>query len=106
MLIYFLKGSLPWQGLSGSTKSKRSKNIFKIKRNTSIEDLCSDLPNEFEKYMKYCRLLRFRQKPDYEYLKSLFIDIFNKNNYKYDDIFDWNIIAKKKKQKKRIKLSH
>ena len=106
MLIYFLLGKLPWQGLSGSTKSKRSNNIFNIKRNTSIDNLCKDLPKEFVTYMKYCRLLRFRQRPDYDYLKSLFINIFNENNYKYDDNFDWNILAKsKKKVKKRIKLN-
>lgn len=107
MLIYFLLGRLPWQGLAGSTKSKRSNNIFNIKRNTSIDSLCKDLPKEFATYMKYCRLLRFRQRPDYNYLKSLFINIFNENNYKYDDNFDWNILAKsKKKIKKRIKLNH
>ena len=31
MLIYFLLGKLPWQGLKGSTKSKRSQNIFECK---------------------------------------------------------------------------
>ena len=98
MLIFFLKSKLPWQGLKGSTKSKRSNNIFKEKRNTSLESLCSDIPRCFFDYMKYVRLLRFTQKPNYKYLKDLFIDIFTKNNYTYDDIFDWNIIAKEKKR--------
>jgi serine/threonine protein kinase len=102
MLIFFLKGTLPWQGLKGSTKSKRSKNIFKEKRNTSLESLCTGIPRCFFDYMKYVRLLRFPQKPNYKYLKDLFIDIFSRNNYIYDDIFDWNIVAK---EKKRIKNS-
>merc|ERR1712196_156844 len=75
MLIYFLRGSLPWQGLKGSTKSKRSKNIFNVKRNTSLEQLCKDLPREIYSYMKYCRLLRFTQMPDYKYLRELFASI-------------------------------
>lgn len=103
MLIYFLVKKLPWQGLKGSTKSKKSKNIYNVKRNTSLEDLCINLPVEIYFYMKYCRLLRFKQTPDYTYLKALFINIFKKNNYLYDNIFDWNIIAKKKKELKTSK---
>lgn len=98
MLIYFLLGRLPWQGLKGSTKSKRSKNIFTVKRNTSLTDLCKNIPAEFLEYMKYCRLLRFEQKPDYDHIKELFLNIFTKNNFNYDNIFDWNIVAKKKKK--------
>jgi len=98
MLIYFLNGNLPWQGQKGSTKSKRSKNIFNIKRNTSLETLCENLPEEFFKYMKYSRLLRFKENPDYTYLKNLFIDLSKKNNMILDDIYDWNIIAKEKKK--------
>ena len=104
MLIYFLKKKLPWQGLKGSTKSKRSKSIFKVKRNTSLEVLCEGLPRELYYYMKYCRLLRFKQDPDYTYLKSLFINIFKENSYTYDNIFDWNIVAKIKRDKKRTQL--
>ena len=94
MLIHFLKGKLPWQGLKGSTKKERSKNIYKVKRNTSLEDLCEDLPPEFYKYMKYCRLLRFSELPDYEYLKSLFVNILRTRNLKANNVFSWNIRAK------------
>jgi len=98
MLIYFIKGSLPWQGLKGSTKSKRSRNIFNIKRSTSIEELCEDIPNEFFLYLKYCRLLRFREEPDYIYLKNLFENLAKKKDIILDDIYDWNILAKEKKK--------
>ena len=98
MLIFFLKGKLPWQGLKGSTKSKRSKNIFNIKNNTSLHDLCDGLPQEFLFYMKYCRILRFHQKPDYNLLRNLFIVLFKNQKYELDYIYDWNLVAKEKKK--------
>ena len=98
MLIFFLNGKLPWQGLRGSTKSKRSTNIFNIKKNISLQDLCEHLPKEFLLYMKYCRLLRFKQDPDYNFLRNLFITLFNASNFKLDYIYDWNIVAKNKKE--------
>lgn len=97
MLIFLLKGKLPWQGLKGSTKSKRSENIFTVKNATSLSDLCKDIPKEFLLYMKYCRILRFYQKPDYDLLRNLFIVLFKNNNYDLDYIYDWNIVAKHKK---------
>tara|TARA_B100001093_G_C26850451_1_gene1024886 strand:- start:2924 stop:3829 length:906 start_codon:yes stop_codon:yes gene_type:complete len=99
MLIFFLKGRLPWQGLNGSTKSKRSANIANVKNNTKIDDLCKGLPNEFLLYMKYCRVLRFKQEPDYTLLRSLFISLFKEERYDLDYIYDWNIVAKDKKNK-------
>ncbi len=97
MLIFFLKGKLPWQGLRGSTKSKRSENIFNTKNNTSLHKLCEGLPREFYLYIKYCRILRFLQKPDYDLLRNLFIVLFKNNSYKLDYVYDWNIVAKEKK---------
>ena len=99
MLIFFLKGKLPWQGLKGSTKSKRSENIYNVKNDTSLAKLCENLPNEILLYMKYCRLLRFSQKPDYDLLRNLFIVLFKNKKYDLDYIYDWNIVAKKKKTK-------
>lgn len=97
MLIYFLRGRLPWQGLDGSTKSKRSNRIFTVKQTTSLSELCGDLPKEFLLYMKYCRILRFKQKPDYDLLRNLFIALFKKSQFELDYIYDWNLVAKSKK---------
>lgn len=97
MLIYLAKGILPWQGLKGSTKSKRSANILNVKNCTTLEKLCENLPREFLLYMKYARLLRFPQQPDYNLLRDLFINLFKQEGYKLDFIYDWNIVAKKKK---------
>lgn len=88
VLIFFLLGKLPWQGIEG-TKSTRSKRIYQTKKKISLEDLCKDIPHEFYEYMKYCRLLRFSERPDYDYLIKLFCRLFNKQNFENDTKYDW-----------------
>lgn len=97
MLIYLLKGKLPWQGLPGSTKSKRSKKIFSSKMTTTLNELCEDIPREFLLYMRYCKILRFKQTPDYDLIRNLFVSLFKKSKFENDNIYDWNIIARQKK---------
>ena len=103
MLLYFLKGKLPWQGLNKNNTDDKNihvENIYKVKRNTSLEELCDGVPPQFRIFIKYSRILPFNKRPDYNYLKSLFLDLFSKNDYKFDNIFDWNIKAQKIKEKK------
>ena len=89
MLIYFINGCLPWQNVQKKTEKEIIDEIFNIKRNISIKDLCNGLPEEFYLYMKYCRLLRFIEKPDYKYLRKLMYAILVKNNWEYDFDYDW-----------------
>ena len=84
MYIYLAKGELPWNRFQFSNKEMLIYNIFKLKQNMLIEDLCKDLPNEFCDYMKYVRKLNFESKPDYDYLRSLFKNILYRIN-----IFSW-----------------
>jgi len=42
--LYFLRGSLPWQGLPGKTKLEKYKQIMDRKKATGIEGLCEKLP--------------------------------------------------------------
>lgn len=41
------------------------------------------------KYLQYCRNLQFEEKPDYNYLRSLFKSMMSQNGYDYDGQFDW-----------------
>ena len=72
VLIYFLKGSLPWQGLPADNPQKKYKLIRDMKVRTPIAELCSDIPIEFADFLTYCRALRFDQKPDYAMLRRKF----------------------------------
>lgn len=89
VLMYFLRGSLPWQGLKASTQKKRYQAIRNVKAGTSIENLCKNFPPEFSAYITYCRNLQFCDTPDYPYLRKLFREVFIKLEYKWDYIYDW-----------------
>ncbi|KAI4373902.1 hypothetical protein MLD38_011961 [Melastoma candidum] len=92
VLMYFLRGSLPWQGLKGGTKKQKYDKISEKKMLTPIEVLCKSYPSEFTSYFHYCRSLRFEDKPDYSYLKRLFRDLFIREGYQFDYVFDWTIL--------------
>ncbi|GFP83375.1 casein kinase i isoform delta-like [Phtheirospermum japonicum] len=92
VLMYFLRGSLPWQGLKAGTKKQKYDKISEKKMLTPIEVLCKSHPSEFISYFHYCRSLRFEDKPDYSYLKRLFRDLFIREGYQFDYVFDWTIL--------------
>ncbi|XP_073309754.1 casein kinase 1-like protein 6 isoform X2 [Primulina huaijiensis] len=92
VLMYFLRGSLPWQGLKAGTKKQKYDKISEKKMLTPIELLCKSYPSEFISYFHYCRSLRFEDKPDYSYLKRLFRDLFIREGYQFDYVFDWTIL--------------
>ncbi|XP_037930372.1 casein kinase I-like [Teleopsis dalmanni] len=89
LLIYFHRGNLPWDGLSGETDSQKFEKIAEIKISTNVEDLCSGLPDDFMMYMLYCRSLKFENEPDYDFLKKLFNRTFMSYDFKMDLLFDW-----------------
>lgn len=61
MLVYFMKGRLPWQGLKAENKFEKYVKIKKVKEETSIYKLCEDLPNEIYLYMIHVRNLQYRK---------------------------------------------
>ncbi|CAF3823729.1 unnamed protein product [Adineta steineri] len=92
VLMYFNRGSLPWQGLKAATKRQKYERISEKKMSTPIEELCKGFPAEFTTYLSYCRSLRFDDKPDYSYLRQLFRNLFHRQGFTYDYIFDWNML--------------
>merc|ERR1712241_1230217 len=92
ILIYFLSGTLPWQGLRAKTKAQKYEKISEKKLSTSVEELCKGAPAEFSTYHNYVRSLRFEEKPDYAYLRQLIRNLFHRQGFSYDYVFDWNLM--------------
>lgn len=40
-------------------------------------------------YLRYVRRLDFFEKPDYEYLRTLFTELFERKGYTFDYTYDW-----------------
>ncbi len=89
VLLYFLRGSLPWQGLKIRKGEDRYKKILMTKRSTSAEDLCKGFPNEFVEYINYTRNLEFEADPDYKFLRGLLVSVLEKEKTTYDFCYDW-----------------
>ncbi|KAI8029343.1 Casein kinase 1 [Camellia lanceoleosa] len=54
VLMYFLRGSLPWQGLKAGTKKQKYDKISEKKMLTSIEVLCKGYPSKLISCFHYC----------------------------------------------------
>lgn len=91
VMLYFCRGSLPWQGLKAATKKQKYDRIMEKKMTTPTEVLCRGFPNEFAVYLNYTRSLRFDDKPDYSYLRKIFRDLFVREGFQYDYVFDWTV---------------
>jgi len=93
VLIYFLKGGLPWQGMNGKTSEEKYRTILEKKLSTDLPTLCSDLPGEFLQYLQYVTTLRFDEAPDYTFMKNIFKGLFLANKFTYDNIlYDWEVL--------------
>ncbi|KAF4608658.1 casein kinase I [Pleurotus pulmonarius] len=90
VFMYFLRGSLPWQGLKAATNKQKYEKIGEKKQTTPIKELCEGFPEEFSIYLNYVRKLGFEETPDYDFLRELFAKVMKNNNDVDDGVFDWN----------------
>lgn len=88
LLIYFMRGTLPWRKLKGSTTAE-TWNLIRDKKLETAPLLTVGLPAEFEVFYSYVRGLEFGDLPDYEGLRQLFRGLAEKHGIEYDGEFDW-----------------
>jgi len=87
-----MRGKLPWQGLKTPTSEAKHLRVLEMKQTTSVSELCADLPTEFADYMNYVHNLGCEDRPDYRYLRKMFKDLFCRQGFEYDNVFDWTIL--------------
>lgn len=111
MLIYFLRGTLPWRKIRApeappqltSSVSPSEQEHFRNHYNpiSATWDLIRDakianeelltlgLPPEFDVLYRYARSLEFDDLPDYEGLRKLFSGLAERVGIEYDGVYDW-----------------
>ncbi|KAJ1427795.1 kinase-like domain-containing protein [Ochromonadaceae sp. CCMP2298] len=85
-LIYFLCGSLPWQGLYQGDKDKikfksrydKYSKVLDKKKETTVEVLCDGLPAEFAKFLVYSKSIKYEADPDYAGQRRMFKSLFDR----------------------------
>eukprot|EP01029_Cantina_marsupialis_P003428 TRINITY_DN132828_c0_g1_i1.p1 TRINITY_DN132828_c0_g1~~TRINITY_DN132828_c0_g1_i1.p1 ORF type:complete len:998 (+),score=262.00 TRINITY_DN132828_c0_g1_i1:152-3145(+) len=95
MLVYFIKGKLPWQNLKVKRGESKLRKIGELKGNKPLAELCAGLPDEFAKFIEYSRSLEFSQRPDYTFLVQLFKNRFLRERYDMSgNSFEWMLQLK------------
>ena len=90
VLLYFLRGSLPWQGIKVKAKENRYKKILVKKKETSSDELCETFPEEFKYLVDYTRNLGYTENPDYEKLRQNFVVLVKEKMCRnFDFVYDW-----------------
>ncbi|KAK1064008.1 casein kinase I [Friedmanniomyces endolithicus] len=89
MLVYFLKGKLPWQGLRTEPGHKKNDLILQMKQTTSVDELCHGLPKGLRRYQEIVCSLSDTDRPDYRVLRQLFKTIVKDEKLVWDEVFDW-----------------
>ncbi len=92
MLLYFLRGCLPWQGLTATNQEQKEKLILAKKQAISTKDLCEGLPQEFAAYFDHVRSRGFDDNPQYAHLRKIFRALFARQGFDHDHVYDWTIL--------------
>ena len=94
VLVYLVKGSLPWQGLPIKKKEDRYKKIHDKKKMILPEQLCMGLPPQFQEFVVYTKGLEYAEEPKYGYLKELMKSVLFAMNETFDYYCDWVKVEK------------
>lgn len=89
MLMYFLRGAMPWSGLAARTKQEKFARIAEVKANTDLNELCAGHPDCFKEYVIATRALEYEERPNYTGLRDSFKAAFDAAGYVEDYNYDW-----------------
>merc|ERR1719330_105597 len=90
LLLFFLRGKLPCQGITASSKEEKKDLILECKMNSGMEALKTVTPPAFFSLLTYCRSLHFEDRPNYGYLRRIFKDVAVRKGFINDGMMDWS----------------
>jgi len=90
VLIYFFKGSLPWQGIHHDDQKKKFELILKKKQRCGkelVEGIWA--AEQFWEIYEYILKLKFEEEPDYDHIKRILDKIKDKYCFPLKNKFEW-----------------
>lgn len=97
LFLKLLLGTLPWERIRIDedlpTKHRTiilCQEIGEMKKRLTIDQLCTDAPEPFKRFIKTVRDLGFQEKPPYDFFRQIFHDYAKIRDLKFDNIFDWD----------------
>ena len=114
VLMFLLRGNLPWQNIKIKGKKDKYAKICNKKKEVSSKELGMNFPSEFAEILDYFKILGYTETPDYEMCMKEMLNVIVKANETFDYIYDWTTKANLKKRrssksydpKKKFKRSH
>ncbi|CAK92946.1 unnamed protein product (macronuclear) [Paramecium tetraurelia] len=98
VLLYFMKGQLPWQNMQNVSDEERTVKVGEMKMNMDPRELCKDVPIEFAKILEYLKQLQYNSDPNYYFVYHQFEKAAENQGIQLDNIFDWD-------QQQQMKIS-
>jgi hypothetical protein len=120
VLMYFLRGDLPWQNIKIKGKKDKYAKICNKKKEVSSQELGKNFPIEFAQILDYFKNLGYTEDPNYEMCCKKMVDVLENLKVKFDYIYDWttnnikerkrnsnsNFKPIKRKKKKTLSANH
>eukprot|EP00928_Gymnodinium_smaydae_P097017 TRINITY_DN8688_c0_g2_i1.p1 TRINITY_DN8688_c0_g2~~TRINITY_DN8688_c0_g2_i1.p1 ORF type:complete len:346 (-),score=32.63 TRINITY_DN8688_c0_g2_i1:233-1228(-) len=88
VLVHLWRGSLPWQGLHANSRHDKYMFIMKMKKHTSVDELCKGAPKELADICAYSRSMPSDEIPDYVLLKRLLKQLFVRKGFRCGSDFN------------------
>ena len=106
VLMYFLRGDLPWQNIKIKGKKDKYAKICNKKKEISSQELGKNFPEEFAEILDYFKNLGYTENPNYEMCYKKMEIVLEKQKLKFDFIYDWttNNNIKERKRNSSIEI--
>jgi serine/threonine protein kinase len=101
VLMFFLRGNLPWQNIKIKGKKDKYAKICNKKKEVSSKELCKNFPSEFAEILDYFKTLGYTEDPDYEMCWKKMVNVIEREKQSFDYIYDWTTNLNLKERKKR-----
>ncbi|CAK87070.1 unnamed protein product (macronuclear) [Paramecium tetraurelia] len=90
VLLYFIKGQLPWQNMQNVSDEERTAKVGEMKMSIDPRELCKDAPIEFAIILEYLKQLQYLSEPNYNLIQQQFEKAAENLGIQLDYSYDWD----------------